>query len=31
MQLKLRIGSPNDIPIDEVMVYIENIPVNREE
>jgi hypothetical protein len=26
MQLKLKLGSKADIPIDEVLIYIENIP-----
>ena len=28
MTLKLRIGSEQDIPIDEVLIYIENIPLS---
>ena len=28
MQLKLKLGSPNDIPIDEVLIYISNIPLD---
>lgn len=24
---KLRIGSPNDVPIDEVLIYLENLPI----
>ena len=27
MQLKLKIGSKDDIPIDEVLIYLENIPI----
>lgn len=30
MQLKLKLGSDEDIPIDEVLIYIENIPINDE-
>ena len=29
MQIKLRVGGPNDIPIDEVLIYLENIPITR--
>jgi hypothetical protein len=27
MQLKLNIGGDDDIPADEVLIYIENIPI----
>lgn len=27
MQIKLKMGSENDIPVDEVLIYIENIPI----
>ena len=27
MQMKLKLGSPKDIPIDEVLIYLENIPI----
>jgi hypothetical protein len=30
MQLKLKIGSEEDIPIDEVLIYIENIPLSEQ-
>lgn len=30
MQLKLKIGTPEDIPIDEVLIYIENIPLSKD-
>lgn len=30
MQLKLRLGSELDIPIDEVLIYIENIPFQHQ-
>lgn len=29
-ELKIRIGSDNDIPIDEIMLYLENIPLTEE-
>jgi hypothetical protein len=29
MQLKLKLGGENDIPMDEVMIYIQNIPLDR--
>lgn len=29
-ELKIRIGSDNDIPIDEIMLYLENIPLAEE-
>lgn len=29
MQLKLKLGSEEDIPIDEVLIYIENIPLSQ--
>ena len=29
MIIKLKIGSSNDIPIDEVLIYVENIPINN--
>lgn len=28
MQFKLRIGGSADIPIDEVLIYLENIPIS---
>jgi hypothetical protein len=28
MQTKIKIGSKDDIPIDEVLIYIENIPLS---
>ena len=31
MQMKLRLGSEHDISIDEVLIYIENIPVGIHE
>jgi hypothetical protein len=30
MQIKLVIGGPNDIPIEEILIYIENIPLSRD-
>ena len=27
--LKIRVGSENDIPIDEIMCYLENIPLEK--
>ena len=30
MQFKLRIGSSNDIPVDEVLIYVENIPISKD-
>jgi hypothetical protein len=30
MQLKLKIGTPEDIPIGEVLIYIENIPLSEQ-
>lgn len=30
MQLKLKLGSEKDIPIDEVLIYIENIPISHQ-
>ena len=29
MQMKLKLGSDNDIPLDQVMIYIENIPLSK--
>lgn len=29
MQLKLRLGGTTRIPMDEVMIYIQNIPLDR--
>lgn len=29
MQLKLKIGSPKDVPIEEVIIYIESIPLSE--
>ena len=29
MQNKLKLGSSNDIPLDEVMIYVENIPLTK--
>ena len=29
MQNKLKLGSNNDIPLDEVMIYVENIPLTK--
>ena len=29
MQNKLKLGSDNDIPLDEVMIYVENIPLTK--
>jgi hypothetical protein len=29
MQTKLKLGSDNDIPLDEVMIYVENIPLTK--
>jgi hypothetical protein len=29
MQMKLKLGSENDIPLDEVMIYVENIPLSK--
>ena len=31
MQIKLKLGSDNDIPVDEVLIYIENIPIGNYE
>jgi hypothetical protein len=30
MEYKLKLGSDKDIPIDEVLIYIENIPISRD-
>jgi hypothetical protein len=30
MQFKIRIGSGNDIPVDEVLIYLKNIPIGSE-
>lgn len=30
MQIKLVIGGPKDIPIEEILIYIENIPLSRD-
>jgi hypothetical protein len=30
MQLKLKLGTAEDIPIDEVLIYIENIPISHQ-
>lgn len=30
MFLKLKVGTDNDIPIKEVLIYIENIPISKE-
>lgn len=27
MQIKMKVGSDNDIPIDDVLIYLENIPI----
>lgn len=27
--MKLKLGSDNDIPLDEVMIYVENIPLSK--
>jgi hypothetical protein len=27
--MKLKLGSENDIPFDEVMIYVENIPLSK--
>ncbi len=29
MQTKLKLGSSNDIPLEEVMIYVENIPLTK--
>jgi hypothetical protein len=29
MEYKLTLGSDQDIPIDEVLIYIENIPISK--
>lgn len=29
MQTKLKLGSENDIPLDQVMIYVENIPLTK--
>lgn len=31
MQIKLKLGSDNDIPVDEVLIYIENIQIGNYE
>jgi hypothetical protein len=28
LERKLKIGTNNDIPIEEVLIYLENIPIN---
>jgi hypothetical protein len=30
MQFKIKIGSGNDIPVDEVLIYLKNIPIGSE-
>lgn len=30
MQIKLIIGGENDIPIEETLIYIENIPLSKD-
>lgn len=30
MQIKLTIGGPKDIPIEEILIYIENIPLSKD-
>ena len=30
MQIKLKVGSEKDIPIDEVLIYLENIPITSQ-
>lgn len=30
MQIKLVIGGDNDIPIEETLIYIENIPLSKD-
>jgi hypothetical protein len=30
MLMKLKLGSEDDIPIEEVLIYIENIPLSRD-
>lgn len=30
MQFKIRIGSGNDIPVDEVLIYLKNIPIGSD-
>lgn len=30
MQIKLIIGGDNDIPIEETLIYIENIPLSKD-
>ena len=27
MTLKMKVGTENDIPLDEILIYIENIPL----
>ena len=29
LQRKMKIGTGNDIPLDEVLIYLENIPLHR--
>lgn len=29
MSYKLMVGTENDIPIDEILIYVENIPIDR--
>lgn len=29
MQMKLKMGSEEDVPLDDVMIYIENIPLSK--
>ena len=30
MSYKIRVGTDNDIPISELLIYVENIPIDRE-
>ena len=30
MQIKLILGGANDIPIEEMLIYIENIPLSKD-
>ena len=30
MQFKIKIGSGNDIPVDEVLIYLKNIPIGSD-
>lgn len=29
MQMKIRLGSDNDVPIEDVIIYIDNIPFSK--